>query len=55
MKAITYLTIFFLMLALPETVKCAELASWWQKTPHGNEICNEKWNSQYVKGIKCKD
>ena len=47
-------TILILIAGIPILGKCGELASWWQKTPNGNEICKEKWNDNYVIGIKCK-
>lgn len=42
------------MIGTPKIGNCGEFASWWQKTPNGNEICNEKWNNKYFIGIKCK-
>lgn len=47
--------ILILTIGIPKNGKCGEFASWWQKTPNGNEICNEKFNDKYVIGIKCKD
>lgn len=53
MNKITILTI--LLLFTLSVGKCSEFSSWWQKTLYGNEICEEKWNNEYVIGIKSKN
>ena len=55
MKQLKYLIILITVFGIPKKGKCGEFASWWQKTPNGNEICKEKWNNKYVIGIKCND
>lgn len=54
MTQINYLIILILMIGMSKIGNCAEFASQWQETPKGNEICKERWNSEYIIGIKCK-
>lgn len=55
MNQLKIITILIAIIGSPKIGNCSEFASWWQKTPNNNEICNEKWNDQYVMGIICKD
>ncbi|MEO1263429.1 MAG: hypothetical protein AAFZ15_31755 [Bacteroidota bacterium] len=43
----------FFLLWCSTNATCSELASWWQKTHNGTEICKEKWSNIYYIGIKC--
>ena len=55
MKQLKCLIILVYLIGVPKIGECGEFASWWQKTPNNNEICNEKWTNKYLIGIKCKD